>query len=225
LAWQIEQAQAQLAQTPRTLSATPPSVVESPTPSPPSSTTVAASPTAPSPEVIDQLRKLTAVADAAERRHREAIAAERRAWQERWSQPGEQVVIVEPARIVQRHGGGPSKSGVLIVALCALGFGGCVAWRSQLIARPAALVSSAQVEQLGLPVMAVLATRDGPPIPEPQLSNPLWIRYCMLACEMVLATIVLLLAIVVLADWQVAAQAIWDPLTAFSDALWRLAPR
>jgi hypothetical protein len=215
LAWQIQQVEADLAKTPRLLETPNTPAVEA--------TTVATS-AAPSAEVLDQLRKLTAVADAAERRHGEALTAERRAWQQRWSQPSEQVSIVEPAQIVQRHGGGPSKGSVLLISLVAIVCGGVAAWRSQLVEQPAVLVSAAQLEAMGLSVVATLSSRDGPAIPQPQLSNPLWIRYLTLGCELSLAAIVALLVVVVLSDWHIAAQAIWDPLSAFSDAIWRLTP-
>jgi hypothetical protein len=213
---QVEQVRGQLSTTPRMLATT-----KVPDAAPPAEPL-------PKPEVdpqiVLQVSKLKAAYDVATRRHDEALAAERAAWQNRWSHPAEHIAIVEPAHIIARHGGGPSKPGVLLVGLIAIVAGGACAWRSQLVAQPAALTSAAQVEQLGLPVVAVLATRDGPAIPQPQISNPSWVRHITTACEMSLAVILALLVVVVLADWQVAAQAIWDPLNAFSEAVWRLTP-
>jgi hypothetical protein len=214
---QIEAARRALASTPRTL----PVAAEAP---PQSHTTISDVPRDTRDELARKLKTLTAAYELAARRHDEALAAERQAWQERWSQPEEQIVIVEPARIVARRGGGPSSAGVVVMGLVAIVVAGAVAWRSQVLALPTTLASAAQVQQLGLTVAGVLATRDGPAIPQPQRSNPRWASYLTFGCELSLAAMLALLAIAVLTDWQIAAQAIRDPLTAFSDVVARILP-
>jgi hypothetical protein len=214
---QIEAARHALANTPRTLSVTAEAAH-------PSHAKISDVPRDTRDELARKLKTLTAAYDLAARRHNDALAAERKAWQERWSQPAEQITIVEPARIVARRGGGPSRAGVVVMGLVAIAVAGAVAWRSQIVELPTTLASAAQVQQLGLAVAGVLSTRDGPAIPQPRRSNPGWASFLTFGCELSLAAMMALVAVAVLSDWQIAAQAIRDPLTAFSDAVARILP-
>lgn len=230
LQWQLEQLEAELAQVPETIpgddveeaktSVEPDragsnAIADSGNGKPPAGT-AAIRPA----QLMDTFRKLNAVCDAARRRHEEALAARRAALQQRRSLSQDAVVLVEPAQIVVRHGGGPNKRGLAIFGSLALIVAGAAGWQSRLVERPAALISAGQVEHLGVPVVAALSTQDGPALPQPAITNPRWISWLTFVCEAAMVGTALWVLFAVFSDWSLAAHAVWDPLSAFGEAIW-----
>ncbi len=73
-----------------------------------------------------------------------------------------------------------------------------------------------------MPVVAAISTGDGPSLPPPLSLNPHWVRWLMFGCELALASIALAMLLLALAEWQVAAGLLRDPLSTFSEAVDRL---
>jgi len=241
LQWQIEKLEAEIALVPPTLpredppqhepsqTVLSPPVDELPVEEPANSgtpsaeeTLVGETPAEPSPELRRQVAKLKAAVAAARRQLDQAQAAENAAVRQAQDGSDVDVRIAQPAEIAATRGAGASNAAVFGGGVFALLIGFLVAWKSQRLREPAALIAPAQMESLGVPVVAAIPTRDGPELPVPVAFNPPWIAWLTFACELALTALAVCMALLLLVDAEMAGELVRDPLSALGEAVGRL---
>lgn len=168
-------------------------------------------------------RLLKAVANAAQRRWEETVAAEKQANKHYRDQSELNVEVVHAAHVAHRFGGGVSHGALLLAGLLALAAAALATWRAQGQAAQEVLVNLEQVERLGVPVLAVLATGDGPRIAAPEIHIRPAIAWITFGCELLLATILIVLLVLSLLHTNMAWTIIHDPLQGLLDGVGLLA--
>ncbi len=135
----------------------------------------------------------------------------------------ERAEILQPSRVVERHGGRPTRGRMLTLALASASVGLAFALIKVISDVFPVLISTADVERaLNLPAFGEIATSDGPEISQTVRAIPSVVRLATAAGETALCAVCVLLISLAIMDQVFAVQIRQDPFSAYSYAIHRV---